>query len=63
MSNFEENSNEEYDEINIIEAAPLMKQLKIMLKITFLQRIRSSTLFLEIVLPIIFFFYVFLLQD
>lgn len=35
MSNFEENSNEEYDEINIIEAAPLMKQLKILLKITF----------------------------
>lgn len=40
--------------INIMKPAPFYKQLGLMLKISFLQRFRASTITLEIILPIIF---------
>ncbi|OHT00997.1 hypothetical protein TRFO_07653 [Tritrichomonas foetus] len=41
-------------DIKVLRAAPFGRQLATMLRITFLQRLRSLTLILEIILPVIF---------
>lgn len=45
------------EETKIMKSAPLTKQLGIILKMSFLQRLRASTITLEIILPIIFFIF------
>lgn len=56
----DDSAEEQYDiqstdkQIKIMKSAPFWKQLALMLKITFIQRFRSSTIILEMVPPVIF---------
>lgn len=50
-------------EITLFTPAPFLRQLNTMLRISFLQRIRSPTLYIEIFLPVLFLVFVILFSN